>query len=150
MDGAMDIPVSREIRQAHHATESVTLTYDDRFLRRKVLQTDNGERFLVDLVHTTSVNEGDAFALDCGRLVSVKPAHERLLEATGPDLIRLAWHIGNRHAPCQIESARLLIQRDHVLHDMLERLGANLREVVEPFNPEGGAYGHGRTHGHAH
>ncbi len=146
----MDLPVSRAIRHVHHAAESVTLTYDDRFLRRKVLRTDDGQRFLVDLGQTTSVNSGDAFELDDERLVRVVSAPEELLEVLGPDLTRLAWHIGNRHTPCQIEATRLLIQRDPVLRDMLERLGATLREVVEPFTPEGGAYGHGRTHGHAH
>ncbi|WP_111735610.1 urease accessory protein UreE [Roseovarius amoyensis] len=146
----MELPVCRAIRQVHHAAESITLTYDDRFLRRKVLRTDAGERFLVDLDQTTSLNEGDAFELEDGRSVRVKPATEELLEVTGADLVRLAWHIGNRHTPCQIEQYRLLIQRDRVLRDMLEKLGANLREVVESFTPEGGAYGHGRTHGHAH
>ena len=146
----MDLPISRTIRHAHHTAESVTLSYADRFLRRKVLRTNDGARFLVDLEHTTSVNVGDAFELEDGRLIGVRPASESLLEVTSADLTRLAWHIGNRHTPCQIESTRLLIQRDHVLHDMLEKLGANLREIVEPFTPEGGAYGHGRTHGHAH
>ena len=131
------------------AQATVTLTYDDRFLRRKVLTTAQGERFLVDLPQTTSVNHGDAFELIDGRLVEVIAAPEPLLEIRG-DLTRLAWHIGNRHMPCQIEPARLLIQRDHVIRDMLERLGATLRDVTEPFTPEGGAYGHGRTHSHAH
>ncbi|MGB0499463.1 MAG: urease accessory protein UreE, partial [Rubricella sp.] len=44
----------------------------------------------------------------------------------------------------------LLIGRDHVLEDMLVKLGATIRPVTEPFTPEGGAYGHGRTHSHAH
>jgi len=77
-------------------------------------------------------------------------AKEDLLEITGDNLTRLAWHIGNRHTPCQIEPSRLLIQRDHVLRGMLEKLGASLRDINEPFTPEGGAYGHGRTHSHAH
>ena len=96
------------------------------------------------------MNAGDAFVLEDGRRIGVRAAVEPLLEVTGPDLVRLAWHVGNRHTPCQIEAERLLIQRDHVLRDMLEKLGATLREVDEPFTPEGGAYGHGRTHGHAH
>ena len=65
-------------------------------------------------------------------------------------LHRLAWHIGNRHTPCQIEDHRLLIRRDHVLLDMLQRLGAHIHLVEEPFLPEGGAYGLGRTMGHDH
>ena len=146
----MELPVCRTVGHAHHSADSITLTYDDRFLRRKVLRTDTGERFLVDLDQTTSLNDGDAFELEDGRSVRVKPAPEELLEVTGEDLTRLAWHIGNRHTPCQIDAARLLIQHDHVLRDMLEKLGASLREVVAPFTPEGGAYGHGRTHGHAH
>ncbi|MEM9524877.1 MAG: urease accessory protein UreE [Pseudomonadota bacterium] len=142
--------VSRTIAPAPLDSETVSLTYDDRFLRRKVLRTDSGEAFLVDLDHARSLNDGDAFVLEDGRIVSVIAAPEALLEITGPELTRLAWHIGNRHTPCQIEAKRLLIQRDHVLRDMLERLHADLREVVEPFTPEGGAYGHGRTHGHSH
>ncbi len=146
----MDLPVTQSITHDHHPDDSVTLTYDDRFLRRKVLTTDAGERFLVDLEKTSSLNSGDAFVLSDGRKIGVRAAPENLLEVTGANLLRLAWHIGNRHTPCQIEEGRLLIQRDHVIRDMLQKLGAEVREVTEPFTPEGGAYGHGRTHGHAH
>jgi urease accessory protein len=132
------------------SSTTVTLTYDARFLRRKTLTTDAGEPFLVDLPHTTSLNHGDAFELTDGRLIAVIAADEPLLEVTGDTLTPLAWHIGNRHTPCQIELNRLLIQRDPVIRDMLEKLGATVREVTEPFTPEGGAYGHGRTHAHAH
>lgn len=138
------------IRHATSAEATVSLSYDDRFLRRKVLVTDEGTRFLVNLEKTTSMNGGDAFVLEDGRRVAVIPAEEDLLEVTGPDLTRLAWHIGNRHTPCQIEPGRLVIQRDHVLQDMLGKLGADTREICEPFTPEGGAYGMGRTHGHSH
>jgi urease accessory protein len=146
-------PVSCTLHRAQHwsgACDLVTLTYDDRFLRRKVLTTAHGERFLVDLPQTTSLNHGDAFELTDGRLIEVIAAKEPLIEVTGPDLTRLAWHIGNRHTPCQIDPDRLLIQHDHVIRDMLAQLGATLRDISEPFTPEGGAYGHGCTHGHAH
>ncbi len=149
----MSLPNCHDIRTRGHwtgAADQCTLTYDERFLRRKRLTTADGADFLVDLPQTTSLNQGDAFALSDGRLIEVVAADEDLLEITGPDLVRLAWHIGNRHMPCQIEAARLLIQRDHVIQDMLQKLGATLREVSEPFTPEGGAYGHGRTHSHAH
>jgi urease accessory protein len=85
-----------------------------------------------------------------GQEIVIQAAPEPLLEVTGDSLHRIAWHIGNRHTPCQIEEVRLLIQRDHVIKDMLEKIGATVAEVVEPFTPEGGAYGHGRTHGHDH
>ncbi len=132
------------------AQDQVTLTYEDRFLRRKRLITARDETFLVDLPQTTSLNHGDAFELTGGALIEVIAASEPLLEVTAPDLTRVAWHIGNRHTPCQIEATRLVIQRDHVIRDMLDRIGATAREITEPFTPEGGAYGHGRTHSHAH
>lgn len=145
----MTLPVSRTVKHTHHAEDSVVLNYEARFLRRKVLTATSGLRFLVDLSQTTSVDQHEAFVLDDGRVVGVVPAEEELFQVKG-DLIRLAWHIGNRHTPCQVEADRLLIQRDHVMRDMLERLGATVTTVTEPFTPEGGAYGHGRTHSHAH
>ena len=132
------------------AFDLCTLTYDERFLRRKVVQTAHGQDLLVDLESTTSLNDRDAFELSDGRLIEVIAAEENLLAITGDDLVRLAWHVGNRHTPCQIETERLLIQRDAVIGHMLEHLGATVTEVCEPFNPEGGAYGHGRTHSHEH
>ncbi|MEJ6399141.1 urease accessory protein UreE [Yoonia sp. 208BN28-4] len=131
------------------AIDRCVLTYDDRFLRRKVLQTVSDAALLVDLTSTTSVNHGDAFQLDRGAFVAVEAAPEPLLSITG-DLVRLAWHIGNRHTPCQIEAERLLIQDDPVIGHMLAHLGATIRSVNAPFTPEGGAYGHGRTHAHEH
>ena len=145
-------PTANSITHAHAGDDTVTLSYDARFLRRRVLTTAAGRDFLVDLEHTTSLDAGDAFQLDDGRRVAVVAAPEALYEVRGTaaDLIRLAWHIGNRHTPCQIEPDRLLIQRDHVMADMFARLGAEVTEVTAPFTPEGGAYGHGRTHGHDH
>jgi urease accessory protein len=72
-----------------------------------------------------------------------------VLIVTG-DLTRLAWHIGNRHTPCQIEADHLVIRADHVLAAMLTGLGASVTPAKAPFTPEGGAYGHGRTMGHEH
>lgn len=149
----MNIAVSQSFHRAGQwsgAFDTVSLTYDARFLRRKVLTSSTGVRFLVDLVQTTSFEHGDAFVLEDGRLVEVSAAPEDLLEVTGNDLVRIAWHIGNRHTPCQIETQRLVIQRDHVIRDMLRQLGAHVHDITEPFVPEGGAYGMGRTHGHDH
>ncbi len=131
------------------AADRVVLDYDARFLRRKRLQGQGGLAFLVDLPETLSVDEGMAFALDDGRVVEIVAAPEPLHSVRG-DLPRLAWHIGNRHTPCEIGADRLLIRRDHVLRGMLEGLGAEVEDVTGPFRPEGGAYGHGRTMGHSH
>jgi urease accessory protein len=142
--------------QTYHAhahadpVDQVWLTYEDRFLRRKVLTLQSGEKLLVDLAQTTSLDHGGVLVTTDGAEVLVQAAEEELLQVTGPDLPRIAWHVGNRHTPCQIEAERLLIQRDHVMQDMLGKIGATVQEIVEPFTPEGGAYGHGRTHGHSH
>ncbi len=149
----MDHPLSQIIHRAGQWSgdhDSVSLTYDGRFLRRKLLTSTGGTRFLVDLAHTTSLDHGDALVLEDGCLVKITAADEDLLEVTGDNLVRFAWHVGNRHTPCQIEAHRLVIQRDHVIRDMLRLLGAQVREIVAPFLPEGGAYGYGRTHGHDH
>lgn len=131
-------------------TDHITLDYDARFLRRKMLTTQGGVQVLVDLPKTTSLAHGDALETDDGQLIGICAASEPLLEITGRDLHRIAWHIGNRHTPCQIEEARLLIQNDHVMARLLKQLGAHVHEIAAPFTPEGGAYGHGRTHGHDH
>lgn len=144
---AHDVIRQPEVQGPAH--DRVTLTYDERFLRRKRLATVHGLDFLVNLAETLSLNHGDCFRLMDGRLIEVIAAEEPVVVVTG-DLARLAWHIGNRHTPCQIEADRLLIRQDHVIEAMLVQLGATLSRALEPFTPEGGAYGHGRTLGHSH
>jgi urease accessory protein len=131
------------------ATGRVTLGYEERFLRRKRLVMASGDGFLVDLAETTNLLAGDAFELTDGRIIEIVAADEDVLVITG-DLVRLAWHIGNRHTPCQIDGDTLTIRADHVLADMLRGLGATVTAARRPFTPEGGAYGLGRTMGHAH
>ncbi|MBR2656442.1 MAG: urease accessory protein UreE [Loktanella sp.] len=127
----------------------ISLTYDARILRRKQLVSDDGLPFIVDLAQTTSVDAGHVFVLEDGRQIAVKAADEALMRVTG-DLARLAWHIGNRHAPCAIGPDALIVQREKVMRAMLEQLGAVVTDFDGPFTPEGGAYGHGRTMGHDH
>ena len=91
--------------------DHVSLTYDARILRRKRLVTDHDEPFVVDLPQTTSVDAGNVFVLDDGRQIAVVAADEALMRVTG-DLVRLAWHIGNRHAPCAILPDALVVQRE--------------------------------------
>ena len=132
------------------ATDTVTLDYEARFLRRKRLVSDGGEPFLVELAETRSLNQGEGFRLDDGRIIAVMAAAEPLLAVRHSNLARIAWHVGNRHTPCQIADHHILIREDKVLQTMLEGLGASVTQVTAPFTPEGGAYGHGRTYGHKH
>ena len=139
-------------------TATVTLAYDDRHRRRLRLVTDDGRRFLLDLPEVRVLRDGDLLALDDGTLVQVRAASESVLDVSAPDslvLARIAWHLGNRHLPTQIDGERLLIRDDHVIVHMLEGLGAIVRKVEVPFDPEGGAYGQhnhdpGQRHGHHH
>lgn len=146
-----DLPPLRALlRDAPARTDGrVVLDYDARLMRRKRLVTDDGRGFLVDLPEVTNLDAYWGFELEDGTAIQIVPAQEELIEVLG-DLPRLAWHIGNRHTPCQIEGCRLLIRRDHVIEAMLRQLGAHLHHVTGPFTPEGGAYGHGRTMGHDH
>lgn len=147
-----DLPAVRRLLKDAPATHDaeVVLTYDDRLVRRKRLVTAAGEGFLVDLAEVTNLDAVWGFELEDGRTVRVTAAQEAVLEITGPDLARYAWHIGNRHTPCQVEAARLVIRADHVLEAMLRQLGAGVRALTEPFAPEVGAYGMGRPMGHDH
>ena len=128
----------------------IELSYDERFLRRKKLISYNGIEFLVDLKNTISLKKDDMFKLDSGLLINVRYKIEELLEIKGNNLMHLIWHIGNRHIPCQIEENRILIQNDKVIEEMILRLNGQTKVVLEAFDPEGGAYGIGRTHGHRH
>lgn len=145
------LPARQIVRQgAAGAAERVVLSYDERFLRRKRLICESGASVMVDLAETVSLEDGDALVTDTGQRVAVVAAQEPVIEVRGPNLARLAWHIGNRHTPCQVDEGHLVIRRDHVLEAMLRGLGADLTPVIAPFRPEGGAYGHGRTMGHDH
>ena len=133
-----------------NVADTVTLDYTARFLRRKRLVSDSGEAFLVELPETRSLSETDGFVLDDGRIIAIHAKPEPIMKVRDVNLARIAWHIGNRHTPCQVKTDCLLIQEDHVLEHMLRLLGAEIEKLEAPFTPEGGAYGHGRTHSHEH
>lgn len=144
-------PVRHLVRHAPPTCyDLVVLTYDDRLVRRKRLVTVHDEGFLVDLPEVTNLDLFWGFELEDGKFIQVVEAEEPVLEITGPDLARYAWHIGNRHTPCQVEAGRLVIRDDHVLRAMLAGLGAGVQAASLPFRPEMGAYGTGRPMGHDH
>ena len=130
--------------------DEISLSYEERFIRRKKLITNNGTEFLVNLEETVSVDENHLFELENGNLIKVVSKEENLIEITGNNLKQIIWHIGNRHLPCQIEEKRILIHDDAVILDMILKLNGNVKKVFEKFKPEGGAYGIGRTHRHKH
>ena len=146
-----------QVKPQHRWTEApadtVVLDFDDRHRRRMAMTGTRGLAFLLDLENATALRGGDALVLEDGRLVEVVAAAEPLVEIKGSDphhLIRVAWHLGNRHLPTQIMPKALRIRRDHVIEAMVKGLGARVIEIEAPFDPEGGAYAEAAAHGHAY
>lgn len=133
------------------AAGSLTLDFDARHRRRIRLTADQGEDILLDLPNAVAMADGDGLQLDDGRWLKVQAAPEPIVEVRHNDpnqLIRIAWHLGNRHLPTEIRNDVLRMRPDHVIEDMLHGFGAELVRVQAPFQPEGGAYGHGHTQNH--
>jgi urease accessory protein len=138
--------------------DTVVLEFDDRHRRRMAMTGTRGLEFLLDLPEAVALRGGDALVLDDGRLVEVVAAPEPLIELRGVDprqMVRLAWHLGNRHLPVQIAGKHLRIRRVQVIVEMVRGLGASVIEIEAPFDPEGGAYvsagpDHHRDHDHDH
>ena len=146
--------VKPQHRWAAAPADTVVLDFDDRHRRRMAMTGTRGLEFLLDLENAVALRGGDALVLEDNRLIEVVAAPEPLIEIRGADphhLIRVAWHLGNRHLPTQIMAKALRIRRDHVIEAMVKGLGARVIEIEAPFDPEGGAYaGAAHDHGHAH
>jgi urease accessory protein len=134
------------------AAGSLTLDFDARHRRRIRLTADQGEDVLLDLPKAVAMADGDGLQLEDGRWLRVEAAAEFIVEVRHKDphqLVRLAWHLGNRHLPTEIRDQVLRIRPDHVIEDLLHGFGADLVKVETPFQPEGGAYdGHGNHQYH--
>lgn len=139
--------------------DTLTLDHDDRNRRRLALKADGGLDVLLDLEKATALGDGDAVKLEDGRLVLVKAAPQSLLEIKAENplrLMRVAWHIGNRHTPAEITAEAIYIENDHVLAEMVRGQGCAMQEVMRPFQPERGAYDHDHancdhpSHAHGH
>ena len=93
---------------------------------------------------------GDLVTASDGRVIEVLAAPEKLLhiECSGPaQLARAAYHLGNRHVPVQVGEGFLRLAADHVLEELLRKLGAKVSQIEAPFEPEAGAYAGGHHHG---
>lgn len=138
--------------QATLTTDTVALDFDMRHRRRLQMTGLRGFQFLLDLPKATALRNGDGLRLEDGRIVLVKAAPEPLAKitaASSSELMRIAWHLGNRHLPAALSADAILIRRDHVIEQMVEGLGATVTHVEASFDPEGGAY-NSHHHHHAH
>ena len=142
------------------AVDQVSIDFDRRFRRRILLVTDGGRNVLLDLPQAVRLRHGDGLKLDNGAVVRVVARAEKLLEIhahSDAELVRIAWHLGNRHLPVQLIRDRIRIREDHVIGEMVELLGGHVEAIEAPFDPEAGAYAGGHHHpgdddedGHTH
>jgi urease accessory protein len=136
---------------AERSVGTLTLDFDSRHRRRIRLKTDHGEDVLLDLPKTVAMADGDGLQLDDGTWLRITAASESLVEVRHKDrhqLMRLAWHLGNRHLPTEIRQGALRLRPDHVIEEMLRGFGAELDKIRAAFQPEGGAYGASHNHDH--
>lgn len=133
--------------EVSHYDDSVRLDHDLRSRRRMVFTTVSGAPILLDLQRPAHLRDGDGLQLEDGAIVRVDAAAEALIEISAPSvaaLVRIAWHLGNRHLPTQLLPGRdggtIRIRQDHVIAEMVEGLGGVSELLMAPFDPEGGAY----------
>ena len=137
---------------------TVELDWDVRQKSRFDATDARGRQLGIFLPRGTAVRGGDVLVAEDGSLIKVIAAPQPVLKitpcaqhGTPYDLIRAAYHLGNRHVPIELKPEHLKIEPDHVLADMLRAMHLIVTAVDEAFEPENGAYatgGHG--HGHSH
>jgi len=151
--------ISIELASKEVATDCVRLDHDQRNRRRMVFTTEAGRQILLDMPRPVHMRDGDMLRLEDGALVRVEALPEALIEIAAEstaELVRIAWHLGNRHLPTQLlpgvngHGGWLRIRHDHVIAGMVEGLGGTCLSVLAPFDPEGGAYEGSGSHGHHH
>jgi urease accessory protein len=135
---------------------TVTLDWDVRQKSRFEAMDSSGRSLGVFLPRGSVIRGGDVLVAEDGSMVRVQAAPQAVLKIThcsahgSPfDLIRAAYHLGNRHVPIELKPDHLKIEPDHVLADMLTAMHLIVQAVNEPFEPENGAYSSG-GHGHGH
>ncbi len=136
---------------AAREVDVVLVDFDRRHRRRILLATEAGREVLLDLPHAARLRHGDGLVLDDGGIVRVQARPEKLADIHAHedgDLVRIAWHLGNRHLPVQLLGEHIRIRTDHVIEDMVELLGGHVEHVTAPFDPEAGAYAGGHQHAH--
>lgn len=137
---------------------TVELDWDVRQKSRFDATDSTGRALGIFLPRGTAVRGGDVLLAEDGSLIKVVAAPQSVLKithctehGTPYDLIRAAYHLGNRHVPIELKPDHLKIEPDHVLADMLRAMHLIVNAVDDAFEPENGAYATGgHTGGHAH
>lgn len=118
----------------------VTLAFEQRQKSRLRVKSDCGEELALVLPRGRVLRDGERVVAIDGREVEIVAAPEKLAHIEAADLVRVAYHLGNRHVPVQVGAGFLRIAEDPVLEELARRLGACVTKVEAPFEPEGGAY----------
>ncbi|ASU36875.1 urease accessory protein UreE [Herbaspirillum sp. meg3] len=143
------LTLNTKIEHAEKIDGELLLPYDQREKSRLRATMTSGEEVAVFTVRGTVLRNGDLLRGDDGRVVKINAAKEATyrVEASSPhQLLRCAFHLGNRHTQAQVGEGFLRIRKDPVLKEMLEGLGALVAEEEAAFEPESGAYGGGHHH----
>ncbi|HTD03841.1 urease accessory protein UreE [Undibacterium sp.] len=144
-----------KIESAAEIHDSLTLPFHLREKSRFRASLSSGEDVAVLTVRGSILRDGDLICSEDGFVVKIVAAPEptyRVVCNTARELLRCAFHLGNRHTQAQVGDGFMRIRKDSVLKEMLEGLGATVTEEQAAFEPEAGAYGGGHQHddGHAH
>lgn len=131
-------------------TLTLALTAEECIRSRHRFETEDGQAVFLRLPRGTVLRDGDILQDETnGSSVRVTAKPEPVLTVTAfkeLDLLRAAYHLGNRHVPLEMTTSYLRLSPDPVLRTMLEQLGLEVREEILPFQPETGAYGHHHAH----
>jgi urease accessory protein len=138
---------------ARTPSDTLTLPFERRQKSRLVAHLDSGRQVTLVLPRGHVLRDGSLLGADDGSVIRVRSANEELSVVASGDaaeLLRAAYHLGNRHVALQIGPGRLAYLHDHVLDDMLRGLGLAPTLAREPFEPEAGAYGRSGSFSHGH
>lgn len=144
--------IRERVAPQKHYDDRLVLPFDRRQKSRLRTRLESGTEVGLFLERGTVLRDGDFLRTEEGVLVCVVAATERvyLVRCESPlQLMRAAYHLGNRHVPLEIGDGWLKLKQDSVLREMLLGLGATVSDAELPFDPEAGAYGGGHTHGDA-
>jgi urease accessory protein len=125
------------------------LPFESRQKSRLKTKLVSGEEVGLMLPRGEILRGGDLVTASDGRVIEIVSQEEKTLhiEAASPQaLAKVAYHLGNRHVPVQVGEGFLRIAKDHVLEEMVKKLGARVSHVEAPFEPEAGAYAGGHQH----
>lgn len=146
------IHLTERLALSGHIDDTLELPFDQRQKSRLRVILTSGREAALFLSRGTVLRGGDLIQSEDGSVVvQIVAAQEPVYTVIAPsprDLMRAAYHLGNRHVPLQIGDGWLRLEQDYVLRDMLLGLGMQVSEVEAPFEPEAGAYGGGHRHGH--